>query len=186
MLRPTFTTRPINLLLIGRPGSGKRTLAQQLMRSPDMFFKVHVLEQSDSKWDNVSLVSMDYVFILVDMTNTTTSALLEQALARLTPEFLLTKTSIILTKVDQVTRWMVQEEDVHNMAVDYGCSSFFYMDLQNDALQKRQNEQLIRTIAIATHQLRNVHPLTAKIMENTPDPTWITDDAFQSPPAPDA
>lgn len=106
----------------------------------------HLLEEiSDSLL--ARLVDMDYVLLMVDMTNPASEALLNQALTFLSPGHILSKCAIVFTKgkenavsilrsnpfsyiVDMADIWMVNEMGVRNMIQRFGNPMIFYANLK--------------------------------------------------------
>ncbi|KAI8093623.1 uncharacterized protein BX664DRAFT_330166 [Halteromyces radiatus] len=165
MLRPLYSNHATKLLLIGPPFSGKRTLAKQLLLSTTLFYSISTLEDADqSSFDMVK--NMDYIFIFVDMTNSTSLILLEKTLANMIPEYLLCKCAIVFTKVDMVPNWMLSEDQVHNTIQNYGSPLTFYVNLSDDLMRKKITDQMTRAISIGTFQQRNVHPLGAQFLDS--------------------
>ncbi|ORZ24296.1 hypothetical protein BCR42DRAFT_446260 [Absidia repens] len=165
MLRPLYTNRATKVLLVGPASSGKRTLANQLMRSPKIFYSTHLMDEMDMDCFD-RLVDMDYVLIFVDMTNTASLKLLEDTFAHMEPEYLLYKCAIIFTKVDMVNLWMLDEDHVRHIIEQHGSPYTFYANLQDELLRRNIGEQITRAICIGTFQQRQVHPLGVKLLNN--------------------
>ncbi|KAI8334669.1 hypothetical protein BC941DRAFT_431829 [Chlamydoabsidia padenii] len=164
MLRPLGTNKATNILIVGPSSSGKRTLANELIRSTKVFFKTHLLE--DINDDLVDLVKeMDYVLLIVDMTNPASLELLKQALGHMSPDFLSFKCSIVFTKVDMTDMWMLIEDQVRTSIQQYGNMFTFYVNLKDEFRRRKMCEQLTRAIAIGTCQQRNINPLGVHFMD---------------------
>ncbi|KAI9311174.1 hypothetical protein BX666DRAFT_1068594 [Dichotomocladium elegans] len=142
ILRPQSTKRPIEILLIGPAGSGKRTLAKQLLKCREVFFSINTAEKLPV---NVfrSLNYLDYVLVLVDMTNKASLQTLEQTLQHATAHYLYTKCAVVITKVDLEDQWSLSEEDIAKMIHNYTP------DLQrfHVNLNRAQPERCIDTVA---------------------------------------
>ncbi|SAM07955.1 hypothetical protein [Absidia glauca] len=164
MLRPLYTNKATKVLLVGSPSSGKRTLANQMMNCPEIFYTTHLLEEiNDSLLDRV--LDMDYVLLMVDMTNPASEALLNQTLTFMSPGHILSKCAIVFTKVDMTDIWMVNEMEVRNLIQRFGNPMVFYANLKDDYLRKKTCDQLTRAISIGTFQQRQVHPLGLLFMD---------------------
>ncbi|KAF1801068.1 hypothetical protein V8B55DRAFT_1530136 [Mucor lusitanicus] len=152
MLKPQYTRRPFNVLLIGPALSGKRTLAAQLLKSTDVFYKVFTAESIPKK----PPARIDYVVITVDMTQSYSLALLDQALQSMQDRFLTNKTAIVVTKMDQRGRWQFEVERVQEAAASVFQVHVLYVNFLNELEKRRITDQLSRLIKTNTLQYRHV------------------------------
>ncbi|KAI8644904.1 hypothetical protein BD408DRAFT_412685 [Parasitella parasitica] len=167
MLKPQYTRRPFNILLIGPPLSGKRTLATQLLKTKDVFYKIHTAESIPTK----PLSRIDFVFIMVDMTQSYSLTLLNQLLQQMQDRFLVTKTTVLVTKMDKRNRWQFEVEQVQDSIKSVFDVPVFYVNFTNELEKRKIVDQLSRLVKTSTLQYKN----TSGILLNSVH-TYILDD----------
>ncbi|EPB82532.1 hypothetical protein HMPREF1544_10741 [Mucor circinelloides 1006PhL] len=152
MLKPQYTRRPFNVLLIGPALSGKRTLATQLLKSSDVFYKIFTAESVPKK----PLARMDYVVVMVDMTQAYSLTLLDQALHHMQDRFLTNKMAVMVTKMDKRGKWQFEVERVQELVASIFDVHVFYVNFLNELEKKRTTDQLSKSIKTNTLQYRHV------------------------------
>ncbi|KAK4512186.1 uncharacterized protein ATC70_013429 [Mucor velutinosus] len=152
MLKPQYTRRPFNVLLIGPALSGKRTLATQLLKSTDVFYKVFTAESIPKK----PLARMDYVVVTVDMTQSYSLTLLDQSLHCMQDRFLTNKMAVVVTKMDKRGKWQFEVERVQEMLASIFNVHVLHVNFLNEVEKKRITDQLSRLIKTNTLQYRHV------------------------------
>ncbi|KAL0082527.1 hypothetical protein J3Q64DRAFT_1751916 [Phycomyces blakesleeanus] len=158
MIRPLYTHKATELLLIGPPSSGKRTLARQLMRCTDVFFSINVAESFSSE-SLGSIPSIDYVMLVVDITNGTSTTLLEKALQGLSPRHLSFQCCVIVTKVDQAGLAVIDTNEVNTCVEKYSEAQVFHVNLKDERERRKVCEQLARLVRINTLQQKGIQPV---------------------------
>ncbi|KAI9305255.1 hypothetical protein BJ944DRAFT_287962 [Cunninghamella echinulata] len=166
MLRPLYTRKATNILLVGTPSSGKRTLAKQLLQSSQVYLSTYTLEEITIQELN-TIKDIDYVLLLVDFTNPFSTKLLETYLSHMTNDFLLTRCSIVFTKVDQKHLWMINDDRIYEVIQQFGNITTFYVNLSNQVSRKKTTEQIIRLICINTSQQRHISPFTSQFLSHS-------------------
>ncbi|KAI9018576.1 hypothetical protein CLU79DRAFT_837163 [Phycomyces nitens] len=158
MLRPLYTHKPTELLLIGPPSSGKRTLARQLMRCTNVFFSINVAENFSIE-SLESIPSIDHVIIIVDTTNGTSLQLLEQALQGLSPRHLAFQCCVVVTKVDQAGLAVIDTIEISACVERYSEAQIFHVNLKDERERRKVCEQLARLVRINTLQQKGIQPI---------------------------
>ncbi|KAI8978577.1 hypothetical protein BDB01DRAFT_263652 [Pilobolus umbonatus] len=161
MLRPIYTRRPFELLIVGPPFSGKRTLSEQLLKNKDVYVKINVADTLPNR----HLDRVDYVIIMVDMTNLSSKTLLYQLLNTLTPSYLSTKVSVVVTKVDKCDYYVFEKEEIRQWVESYFDIPLFYVNLNIMTEKRLMSEQLMRVIQINTLQHSNINTLFIRSIE---------------------
>ncbi|KAI9482886.1 MAG: hypothetical protein EXX96DRAFT_555975 [Benjaminiella poitrasii] len=152
MLRPQYTRKPFEILLIGPGNAGKRTLAAQLLKTRDVFYSIRIAEKLPRK----DLDHVDFIFIVVDMTQVVSLDLLEQILKRVNTSYLANKTAVITTKMDMMRFWQIELESIQKLIEIYLALHLFYANLKNPLENSRVCGQLSRLVKASTSQYRNV------------------------------
>ncbi|KAL9540813.1 hypothetical protein MBANPS3_009474 [Mucor bainieri] len=174
MLKPQYTRRPFNVLLVGPAFSGKRTLATQLLKSTDVFYKILTAESIPTK----RLDRIDYVVVMVDMTQSYSLTLLDQLLHRMQDRFLTNKMAAVVTKMDKRGKWQFEMEQVHDMLAATFPVHVLHVNLVNALEKRRITDQLSRLIKTNTLQYRHVcTPLLNTVQVYNPDDLQ-DDDSF--------
>ncbi|GAB5591413.1 hypothetical protein Unana1_06313 [Umbelopsis nana] len=104
-----FTRKQCKLLLVGSPGSGKRTLAQALIRHDNLYVKIKTCEELP-RIDQSQLPNLDFVIFMVDFTSAHSLAVLKDALQYISTDYLLDRVWIVVTKHDLTTKWAIDEK----------------------------------------------------------------------------
>ncbi|CAO3645927.1 unnamed protein product [Cunninghamella blakesleeana] len=143
MLRPLYTRKATNILLVGTPSSGKRTLARQLLQSPEVFFSTYTLEEITTS----ELESIKCGLCII------TGGLNQSPY-------------IVFTKVDQKHLWMINDDQIYDIIQQFGNITTFYANLSNQVIRKKVVEQIIKLICINTSQQRNIHPLISQFLSH--------------------
>ncbi|CAO3691266.1 unnamed protein product [Rhizopus stolonifer] len=125
MLRPALSRRPFNLLLVGPPASGKRTLASSLLKNRNVFYSINVAESLPKK----ALKRVDFIILFVDMTNANSLVLINQLLEHMSPKFLSTKVTIVATKADLTQSWSFESTELESIVKAFYDLHIFYANL---------------------------------------------------------
>ncbi|KAI7882953.1 hypothetical protein K492DRAFT_205801 [Lichtheimia hyalospora FSU 10163] len=178
MLRPIYTQRAVQVLLLGPPLSGKRTLATQLLKCPSVYFSISTAENlSKNPMDVIERI--DYILFMLDMTNRTSLTIFEEALQQIPAVYLYNKCGIVFTRVDAVKYWTITENDVTTLTDKYTAGlPRFRVNLEDENQRSRICDQITRTIKITALQQKNVsslllkslehyHPITTKLIPKT-------------------
>ncbi|CAO3639885.1 unnamed protein product [Mucor fragilis] len=174
MLKPQYTRRPFNVLLIGPALSGKRTLATQLLKSTDVFYKIFTAESLPSK----PLARIDYVVVTVDMTQAHSLALLDQALHHMQERFLANKLAVVVTKMDRRSQWQFEVERVQALLASVFSVHVLHVNFLNALEKRRTTDQLSRLIKTNTLQYRHVcTPLLNTVQVYSTDGLDLQDDS---------
>ncbi|KAI8372937.1 uncharacterized protein BYT42DRAFT_578663 [Radiomyces spectabilis] len=179
MLRPLYTQRSTDVLLVGPPLSGKRTLAKQLLKCSDAYFSTHIAETFTRQLDS-QVGRIDYVLILVDVTNSNSLMVLRETLQRMDPAYLTYKCAIVVTKVDKRRLWAFDEHDLTVLADSYSHLQLFHVNLEDDDTRKSVCDQLGRIIRISTLQQKDVHTMLLRTVEHFPTKLPSSDESMDS------
>ncbi|KAI8975712.1 hypothetical protein BDF20DRAFT_914583 [Mycotypha africana] len=152
MLRPQYTRRPFEVLVIGPKNSGKNTITTQLLKTADVFYSVNTADNIPK----LALNRIDFILILVDMTQSYSLSLLNTVLQHLTPEYILNKTAIVATKADLPRSWQLEREDIDIMVKSYFDLPILFVNLTNEIEKKRTSEKISNMIKLSTLQYKNV------------------------------
>ncbi|KAG2209383.1 hypothetical protein INT46_009515 [Mucor plumbeus] len=152
MLKPQYTRRSFNVLLIGPALSGKRTLASQLLRAKDVFYKIYTVESLPKK----PLARIDYVLITVDMTQLHSLTILKALTQHMKDRFLTNKMAVVVTKMDKRGKWQFEVEEIQKSVESIFDVHVFYVNFLNELEKKRISDQLSRLIKTNTLQYKNV------------------------------
>ncbi|KAI7871438.1 hypothetical protein BDF14DRAFT_1878291 [Spinellus fusiger] len=169
MLRPLYTHRATHLLIVGPVGSGKRTLSRQLLRSPDIFYSVHIAETvCREKLD--SLMKIDCVVLVVDRTNRTSLGLLRESLQTLSPHCLTLQCCVVVTKgkwrsvftFDVVGAASIALKDLHFVTAQCPEMQFFHANLEDTLERRKVCAQLVRFMRVSAFQQRHLSPVVLR------------------------
>ncbi|KAG2195174.1 hypothetical protein INT47_006456 [Mucor saturninus] len=127
MLRPQYTRRPFELMLIGPTFSGKQTLAKELLQCRQVFFQVNTATEIPQH----ELPRVDYILIMVDMVNRYSLVLLEEALNRMTSKYLTHHLAIVVSKVDIPEKWNISKNELHTLLQPFPDVQLFYANLES-------------------------------------------------------
>ncbi|KAI8066232.1 uncharacterized protein B0P05DRAFT_589825 [Gilbertella persicaria] len=161
MLRPQYTRRPFELMILGRPNSGKRTLSDQLLKVKDVFFSINIAEDVPQR----DLDRIDYVLILVDLTQEESLWLLDQSLHQMNARFLVKKSSVVVTKFDKLKSREIDIEQVKSVVTSFFDVPLFYVNLSNQIEKTRLCYQLTRKIKTETLQLKQINTSLLRCLE---------------------
>ncbi|KAI8371093.1 hypothetical protein BD560DRAFT_396066 [Blakeslea trispora] len=161
MLRPQYTRRPFELMILGRPGAGKRTLSDQFLRVKDVFFSINIAEDIPE----ISVDRIDYILILIDLTQEDSMRLLDQALQRMDVRFLAKKLSIVVTKMDQLRQKEISIHQIQSTVQSYFDIPIFYVNLTRHLEKTRLCQQLSQLIKTNTLQSRHVSTSILKCID---------------------
>ncbi|GAA5812174.1 hypothetical protein MFLAVUS_005624 [Mucor flavus] len=153
MLRPQYTRRPFELMLIGPPLSGKRTLSRQFLKCRDVFFSISNVAENVPKRQ---IPRVDYILIMVDMTNRECLNVLAMALSQIKSTYLTHKLAVVVTKADIPNRWSIEKSEIEQMIAPYTDLQLFYINLTNATEKKAIADQITRLIKINTLQYQNL------------------------------
>ncbi|KAI9247636.1 hypothetical protein BY458DRAFT_527091 [Sporodiniella umbellata] len=181
MLRPTYTRRPFQILLVGPTSVGKRTLATQLLKCRDVFYSINVAESLPKK----TLDRIDYILVLVDMTNANSLVLANRILEQVSPKYLSAKLAVVATKTDAIHSWTFEKAEMESIVRSFYDIHIFYANLTNTIECKTVCDQISRLIKINTLQYSGLNSLWLKTLGTSEHPeqhqtTEITDTASSS------
>ncbi|KAJ8655889.1 hypothetical protein O0I10_008328 [Lichtheimia ornata] len=175
MLRPIYTQRAVQVLLLGPSLSGKRTLASELLKCPSAYFSISTAENlSKNPMDVIDRI--DYILFMLDMTNRNSLTIFHEALKQIPAAYLYNKCGIVFTRVDAVKFWTISEKDVTQLTDKYTVGlPRFRVNLEDENQRSRICDQIARAIKIAALQQKNVsglllrslehyHPITTKVI----------------------
>ncbi|KAI9493762.1 hypothetical protein BDB00DRAFT_821564 [Zychaea mexicana] len=156
ILRPRYTQRATQVLLVGPANSGKRTLADQLISSRETFISLGTDEElSATALDELGQV--DFVLFLVDMTNKNSLLTLYRSFEHVAPEYLTNRCAVLMTKVDAVEAWTLDEEKVQRIINQYTPDIYtFRCNLSDRRERQKLGDQLARLVRISTLQQKNI------------------------------
>ncbi|KAI9245397.1 hypothetical protein EDC94DRAFT_628439 [Helicostylum pulchrum] len=152
MLRPQYTRRPFEIMLIGPPLSGKRTLSRQFLKCRDVFFSINVAEKVPRR----QIPRVDYILVMIDMTNRECLNVLSMALSQIKATYLTHKLAVVVTKADIPNRWCIEKLEIEKMVAPYTDLQLFYINLTNQVEKKAIVDQITRLIKINTLQYQNL------------------------------
>ncbi|KAG2230889.1 hypothetical protein INT48_003338 [Thamnidium elegans] len=125
MLRPQYTRRPFEIMLIGPSLSGKKTLSRQFLKCRDVFFSINIAESVPKR----QIPRVDYILIMVDMTNRECLNVLCLALSQIKATYLTHKLAIVITKADMPNRWSMEKTEIEQLVAPYTDLQLFYINL---------------------------------------------------------
>ncbi|KAL0079939.1 hypothetical protein F4703DRAFT_1871742 [Phycomyces blakesleeanus] len=128
------------------------------MRCTDVFFSINVAESFSSE-SLGSIPSIDYVMLVVDITNGTSTTLLEKALQGLSPRHLSFQCCVIVTKVDQAGLAVIDTNEVNTCVEKYSEAQVFHVNLKDERERRKVCEQLARLVRINTLQQKGIQPV---------------------------
>ncbi|KAI7857836.1 hypothetical protein BDC45DRAFT_343641 [Circinella umbellata] len=132
ILRPQYTQRPIEVLLVGPANSGKRTIADQLISCRDTFISISTNEELPKNAFEV-LGHVDFIFFVLDMTNKESLVVFEKALEHTAPEYLVNRCAVLITKIDRLQKSLIVESRVQFIIDRYTPDmQLFRCNLTND------------------------------------------------------
>ncbi|KAI9264223.1 hypothetical protein BDA99DRAFT_51082 [Phascolomyces articulosus] len=157
ILRPLYTQRPIEVLLIGPANSGKRTLANQLISCRDTFISTSTNEELPKNAFE-TLGHVDFIFFVLDMTNRQSLKVLERALERIAPDYLVNRCAVVATKIDALQISLMDEDRVQFIVDQYTSEmQVFRCNLSDDRERRKLCDQLARLIRINQLQQKNIN-----------------------------
>ncbi|KAL1930312.1 hypothetical protein VTP01DRAFT_10474 [Rhizomucor pusillus] len=165
MLRPLYTQRATEVLIIGPTASGKRTVAKQLIKSRDVYLSVSTAE-SMPRDIFLHVPHVDFILFMVDMTNKESLTTLERALQTIEPTYGYSKCAVVVSKVDSVQTWAFEFDSVKNLLTEYNDIPLFHVNLKDEPERRDVCSQITRTIRISALQQKDVDPLLLKSLEH--------------------
>ncbi|KAI8147644.1 hypothetical protein BJV82DRAFT_664874 [Fennellomyces sp. T-0311] len=181
ILRPQYTQRPLEILLIGPVNSGKRTLAEQLIKCRNTYISINTIEGLSMEYIRY-IKSCDYVLIIVDLLNRQSLSNLREALSRTDSRYLVDRCAVVITKVDAPMAWMMDEHEVQNLVDLYVPDIYvFRANLTDEDDCQLLCDRIARIVRISALQQKGVTtaliksavyysqiPFSARSIEQTP------------------
>ncbi|KAI8331803.1 hypothetical protein EDC96DRAFT_31591 [Choanephora cucurbitarum] len=108
----------------------------------------------------VNVDRVDYILILVDLTQEDSMWLLDQALQQMNVRFLVKKLAIVVTKMDQIRQKEIEIHQIQSTLESYFDIPIFYVNLSRHFERTRLCQQLTQLIKTDTLQCRHVNTST--------------------------
>ncbi|KAL1921187.1 uncharacterized protein VTP21DRAFT_10903 [Calcarisporiella thermophila] len=149
---PTSNNREqhATVLIVGPPASGKRTLSRQLIEGiKDASFNCRTAESLPLPSDD-KRPRYDFVIFLLDLTNRQSFDQFQRSLPCLSPEFLMGRSCIVLTRADKITHYSFDSKDVKTYVEQFYDIPIFHTNLSNEEERATLSEQLFRCIQVSS------------------------------------